>query len=78
MDIGGVVHAFFDNAGPGGVFALLVVGAACAIYYFLTRWIVTATHDPTNPDPNFDYPCSLDSGCFDCFRFFSRPSTGSG
>ena len=26
MDIGAVVHAFFDNAGPGGVFALLVVG----------------------------------------------------
>ena len=42
MEIGAVVHAFFDNAGPGGVFALLVVGTACAIYYFLTRWIVTA------------------------------------
>jgi len=40
MDIGAVVYAFFDNAGPGGVFALLVVGMACAVYYFLTRWIV--------------------------------------
>ena len=42
MDIGGVVLAFFNNAGPGGVFALLVVGTACTIYYFLTRWIVSA------------------------------------
>jgi hypothetical protein len=41
MDIGGVVHAFFDNAGPGGVVVLLVVGGACTLYYFLTRWIVS-------------------------------------
>jgi hypothetical protein len=40
MDIGALVHAFFDNAGPGGVVVLLVVGGACTIYYFLTRWIV--------------------------------------
>jgi hypothetical protein len=48
MDIGGLVHAFFDNAGPGGVVVLLVIGAACTIYYFLTRWIVTAgkEHEP--------------------------------
>lgn len=42
MDIGGVVHAFFDNAGPGGVVVLLVIGGACTIYFFLTRWIVSA------------------------------------
>ena len=30
MDIGGVVHTFFNNAGPGGVFALIIVGGACA------------------------------------------------
>lgn len=42
MDIGGVVHAFFNNAGPGGVVVLLVVGGACALYYFLTRWIMEA------------------------------------
>lgn len=41
MDIGRVVHAFFDNAGPGGVIVLLVVGGACTLYYFLTRWIVS-------------------------------------
>jgi hypothetical protein len=41
MDIGGIVHAFFDNAGPGGVVVLLVVGGACTLYYFLTRWIVS-------------------------------------
>ena len=40
MDIGGVVHTFFNNAGPGGVFALVIVGGACAFYYFLVRWVV--------------------------------------
>jgi hypothetical protein len=45
MDIGGVVHAFFDNAGPGGVVVLLVVGGACILYYFLTRWIVAGGKD---------------------------------
>jgi hypothetical protein len=40
MDIGGVVHAFFNNAGPGGVFALIIVGGACTLYYFLVRWVV--------------------------------------
>jgi hypothetical protein len=42
MDIGGLVHAFFNDAGPGGVVVLLVIGAACTIYYYLTRWIVAA------------------------------------
>jgi hypothetical protein len=41
MNIGGLVHAFFDNAGPGGVVVLLVIGGACTLYYFLTRWIVS-------------------------------------
>ncbi|MEW5829508.1 MAG: hypothetical protein AB1846_11500 [Chloroflexota bacterium] len=45
MDIGGLIHAFFDNAGPGGVVVLLVVGGACTIYYYLTRWIVSAGKD---------------------------------
>ena len=40
MDIGGVVHAFFNNAGPGGVFALIIVGGACTLYYFMVRWVV--------------------------------------
>ncbi len=40
MDIGGVVHASFNNAGPGGVFALFIVGGACALYFFLVRWVV--------------------------------------
>jgi len=42
MDIGGVVHAFFNNAGPGGVFALIIVGGAGTLYYFLVRWVVKA------------------------------------
>jgi hypothetical protein len=42
MDIGGVVHAFFNNAGPGGVFALVIVGGACTLYSFLVRWVVSA------------------------------------
>jgi len=41
MNIGGLVHAFFDNAGPGGVVVLLVIGTACTLYFFLTRWIMT-------------------------------------
>jgi hypothetical protein len=41
MDIGGVVHAFFNNAGPGGVFALVIVGGACTLYCFLVRWVVS-------------------------------------
>lgn len=40
MDIGGLVSSFFNNAGPGGVLVLLVIGGACVIYYSLARWIV--------------------------------------
>jgi len=60
MDIGGVVHAFFDNAGPGGVFVLLVVGGACTLYYFLTRWIVAGgkQNEPTDPE---EQPVSMDA-----------------
>lgn len=41
MDIGGLVHTFFNNAGPGGVMVLLIFGAACTTYFLLTRWIVS-------------------------------------
>ena len=60
MDIGALVHAFFNNAGPGGVFVLLVVGTACAIYYFLTRWIVMAgkQDEPITPE---EQPESMDA-----------------
>ena len=34
MDIGAVVHAFFNNAGPGGVFALSIVGGL--VYYIFS------------------------------------------
>ncbi len=56
MDIGALVHAFFDNAGPGGVVVLLVIGGACAIYYFLTRWIVSAgkQDEPTIPEEQLE------------------------
>ncbi|MFZ5822318.1 MAG: hypothetical protein ACOYYJ_20700 [Chloroflexota bacterium] len=64
MDIGGLVHAFFDNAGPGGVVVLLVIGAACTIYYFLTRWIVAGDKahapavEPVLPD---EQPVSMEA-----------------
>jgi hypothetical protein len=60
MDIGAVVHAFFNNAGPGGVFALLVVGTACVIYYFLTRWIVSAGKE-NEPDIPEEQHVSMDA-----------------
>lgn len=53
MDIGGIVHTFFNNAGPGGVVVLLVIGSACTVYYFLTRWIVSAGKDSV-PDASGD------------------------
>ena len=60
MDIGGVVHAFFNNAGPGGVFALIIVGGACTLYYFLVRWVVrTGKRDePASPE---EQPVSVDA-----------------
>ncbi len=63
MDIGALVHAFFDNAGPGGVVVLLVIGGACTIYYFLTRWIVTAGKDKDNQPATTpeEQPVSMDA-----------------
>jgi hypothetical protein len=60
MDIGALVHAFFDNAGPGGVVVLLVVGGACTIYYFLTRWIVSVgrSNETTTPE---EQPVSMEA-----------------
>jgi len=60
MDIGGVVHEFFNNAGPGGVFALLVVGTACVTYYFLTRWIVSAGKE-NKPETPEEQPVSTEA-----------------
>jgi len=52
MDIGGVVHVFFNNAGPGGVFALFIVGGACIFYFFLVRWTVAPGKgsEPASPE----------------------------
>jgi len=60
MDIGGVVHAFFNNAGPGGVFALIIVGGACTLYYFLVRWVVKTGKgdEPVTPE---EKPVSVDA-----------------
>ena len=60
MDIGGVVHAFFNNAGPGGVFALIIVGGACTLYYFLVRWVV-ATGKETEADSPEKATVSVDA-----------------
>ena len=59
MDIGGVVHTFFNNAGPGGVFALIIVGGACTLYYFLVRWVVGAGKQD-EPD-HLEEPVSVDA-----------------
>ena len=60
MDIGGVVHAFFNNAGPGGVFALIIVGGACTLYYFLVRWVVKAGKGDELTSPE-EKPVSVDA-----------------
>lgn len=62
MDIGAVVHAFFDNAGPGGVVVLLVIGGACTLYYFLTRWIVsTGKEENESVATPEEQPVSMDA-----------------
>jgi hypothetical protein len=40
MDVGNLVYAFFNNAGPGGVFAMIILGGACVFYVLITRWII--------------------------------------
>jgi len=40
MDIGSLVSLFFTDDGPGGIFAMMVLFLALAIYYGLTRWII--------------------------------------
>jgi len=35
-----LVSAFFVNAGPGGIFAMLIYTLALVIYVSLTRWIL--------------------------------------
>lgn len=40
MDIGALVHAFFDLAGPGGVLAMAILVTALVIYFSLARWIL--------------------------------------
>lgn len=61
MDIGTLVHAFFDNAGPGGVVVLLVIGGACMIYYFLTRWIVAVGNENKPAVTPEEQPVSMDA-----------------
>jgi hypothetical protein len=60
MDIGGVVHAFFNNAGPGGVFALIIVGGACTLYYFMVRWVVATGKETKAVSPE-EEPVSVDA-----------------
>jgi hypothetical protein len=40
MEFWVMVRAFFVNAGPGGVFAMLVLTLGLVIYIALTRWIL--------------------------------------
>jgi hypothetical protein len=40
MDIGSLVHSFFTNAGPGGIFVMLILLLVLVLYYSLTRWIL--------------------------------------
>lgn len=61
MDIGALVHAFFDKAGPGGVVVLLVIGGACTIYYILTRWIVAVGKENEPVATPEEQPVSMDA-----------------
>jgi len=40
MDLGALVHFFFTDDGPGGIFAMSILILALLIYYALTRWIL--------------------------------------
>nr|MBI2905874.1 hypothetical protein [Chloroflexota bacterium] len=51
MDIGGLVYAFFNSAGPGGVVVLSVIGLATTVYVLLTRWILHGGDGEQNPAP---------------------------
>lgn len=63
MNIGGLVHAYFDNAGPGGVFVLLVVGVACTTYYLLARWFIAGGKQESQATPSHleEPPVSMDA-----------------
>jgi len=37
--MGKVIHFFFTEPGPGGVFVLAVLAALCFAYALLLRWI---------------------------------------
>lgn len=41
MDVGNLVYAFFNNAGPGGALAMMILGGACLFYVLITRWIIS-------------------------------------
>lgn len=60
MDIGGLVKAFFNNPGVGGVVVLLVFGVACLIYFFLTRWII-GTKNTVESSANADQSGNITS-----------------
>ena len=40
MDIGSLVHLFFTDDGPGGIFAMAILVLAMVIYFGLARWIL--------------------------------------
>jgi putative effector of murein hydrolase LrgA (UPF0299 family) len=40
MDIGALVRAFFDLAGPGGILAFMILVTALIVYFLVTRWIL--------------------------------------
>jgi len=35
-----LISAFFTEPGPGGIFVLLVISLAGAVYFILIRWIL--------------------------------------
>ncbi len=40
MDLAALVHYFFTESGPGGIFAMSILLLALGIYFLLTRWIL--------------------------------------
>lgn len=48
MNIGNLVHFFFDAPGPGGVVIIGVILLAIVIYVVLTRWIIAGGRQPAS------------------------------
>ena len=53
MDVGKLVHAFFNNAGPGGGVVISVIVLATTVYVSLTRWILRGGEEGPEREDSF-------------------------